>query len=52
MVHLSKEFGNTVKEIEKDGLKKNIIKKSVKKNFFEKDISRYISQTIISTSQY
>ena len=25
--HLSKEFGNTIKEIEKDGLKKNIIKK-------------------------
>ena len=31
--HLSKEFGNTIKEIEKDGLKKNIIKKSSKKKF-------------------
>ena len=49
--HLSKEFGSTIKEIEKDGLKKNIIKKRVlKKNFFEKDISKYISQTITSTS--
>ena len=49
--HLSKKFGNTIKEIEKDGLKKNIIKKKIlKKNFFEKDISNYISQTIISTS--
>ncbi len=49
--HLSKEFGNTIKEIEKDGLKKDIIKKRIlKKNFFEKDISNYISQTIISTS--
>lgn len=49
--HLSKEFGNTIAEIEKDGLKKNIIKKRVlKKNFFENDISKYISQTITSTS--
>jgi UDP-N-acetylglucosamine 2-epimerase len=49
--HLSKEFGNTIKEIEKDGLKKNIIKKRVlKKNFYEQDISKYISQTITSTS--
>ncbi len=49
--HLSKEFGNTIKEIEKDGLKKNIIKMRVlKKNFFENDISKYISQTIKSTS--
>ena len=49
--HLSKQFGNTIKEIEKDGLKKNIIKKKIlKKSFFEKDISNYISQTITSTS--
>jgi len=49
--HLSKEFGNTIKEIELDGLKKNIIKKKIlKKSFFEKDISNYISQTILSTS--
>lgn len=49
--HLSKQFGNTIKEIERDGLKKNIIKKQIlKKNFFEKDISNYISQTITSTS--
>lgn len=49
--HLSKQFGNTVKEIERDGLKKNIIKKKIiKNNFFEKDISNYISQAIISTS--
>ncbi len=49
--HLSKNFGNTIKEIEKDGLKKNIIKKKVlKKNFSEKDISSYISETITSTS--
>ena len=49
--HLSKQFGNTIKEIEKDGLKTNIIKKKIlKKNFFEKDISNYISQTITSTS--
>ena len=32
--HLSKEFGNTIKEIEKDGLKKDIIKKNFKKKFF------------------
>ena len=37
--HLSTQFGNTVKEIEKDGLKKNIIKKKIlKKNFYENDI--------------
>ena len=49
--HLSKQFGNTIKEIEKDGLKKNIIKKKIlKKSFFEKDVSNYISQTITSTS--
>ena len=49
--HLSKQFGNTIKEIEKDGLKTNIIKKKIlKKDFFEKDISNYISQTITSTS--
>ncbi len=50
--HLSKQFGNTFREIEKDGLKKNIIKKSIlKKNFYEKDISNYISQAIRSTSK-
>ena len=49
--HLSTQFGNTVKEIEKDGLKKNIIKKKIlKKNFFENDISNYISETISATS--
>ena len=33
--HLSKNFGNTIKEIEKDGLKKNIIKKKgFEKKFF------------------
>ncbi len=50
--HLSKQFGNTFREIEKDGLKKNIIKKRIlKKNFYEKDISNYISQAISSTSK-
>ena len=49
--HLSTQFGKTVKEIEKDGLKKNIIKKKIlKKNFFENDISNYISETISATS--
>ena len=49
--HLSKQFGSTIKEIEKDGLKKNIIKKRIlKNNFFEKDISNYISKSIITTS--
>ena len=49
--HLSAQFGNTVKEIEKDGLKKNIIKKKIlKKNFFENDISNYISEIISATS--
>tara|TARA_B100001741_G_scaffold246419_1_gene207781 strand:+ start:2999 stop:4147 length:1149 start_codon:yes stop_codon:yes gene_type:complete len=49
--HLSKDFGNTIKEIERDGLKKNIIKKKIlDKHFSEKDISKYISQIIIATS--
>ena len=49
--HLSRHFGNTIKEIEKDGLKNNIIKKKIlNKNFFEKDISYYIAQTILNTS--
>jgi GDP/UDP-N,N'-diacetylbacillosamine 2-epimerase (hydrolysing) len=49
--HLSKQFGNTIKEIERDGLKKNIIKKRIlKKNFSENDISNYISQAITATS--
>ena len=49
--HLSTQFGNTVKEIEKDGLKKNVIKKKIlKKNFHENDISNYISETISATS--
>ena len=49
--HLSKNFGSTIKEIEMDGLKRNIIKKKIlKNNFFEKDISNYISKMITSTS--
>ena len=49
--HLSKHFGSTIKEIEKDGLKKNIIKKKIlKKNFAEKDISNYMAQIILHTS--
>ena len=50
--HLSKQFGNTIKEIEKDGLKKNIIKKKFLKNkFSENDISNYISLTLKYTSK-
>ena len=50
--HLSKQFGNTIKEIENDGLKKNIIKKKIlKNNFLEEDISKYISESITSTSR-
>ena len=49
--HLSKNFGNTIKEIENDGLKSKIIKKKIlKKGFSDKDISIYISKTILSTS--
>ncbi len=49
--HLSKEYGNTFKEIEKDGLKNNIFKKQlIKKSFTEKDISNYISQSITNCS--
>ena len=49
--HLSKEYGNTLKEIEKDGLKNNILKKQlIKKSFTEKDISNYISQSITNCS--
>jgi GDP/UDP-N,N'-diacetylbacillosamine 2-epimerase (hydrolysing) len=45
--HLSKNFGNTIKEIENDDLKVNIVKKKIlKKKFDETDISEYISQTI------
>ena len=40
--HLSKEFGNTIKEIEKDGLKKYIIKKRVLKKIFLKMIFQNI----------
>jgi len=49
--HLSNHFGSTIKEIENDGFKNNIIKKKIlKKNFFEKDISNYIAQAILHTS--
>lgn len=49
--HLSKQFGNTIKEIDKDGLSKNIIKKKIlKKSFSENDISSYISQAVTHTS--
>ena len=48
--HLSTQFGNTVKEIEKDGLKKHNKEKILKKNFLENDISNYISETISATS--
>lgn len=50
--HLSKNFGNTIKEIENDDLKVNLIKKKIlKKKFNETDVSEYISQSIISTSK-
>ena len=49
--HLSKQFGITFREIEKDGLKKYYKKKYYKKKLLRKDISNYISQAIESASE-
>lgn len=48
--HLSNEFGNTIKEIQKDNIKKIIKKKILDKKFKDKRLSDYIAKSITTTS--
>ena len=49
--HLSQEFGNTIKEIKKDNVKKIIKRNILDQKFSENKISKYISKSINITSE-
>lgn len=49
--HLSHEFGNTIKEIKKDNVKKIIKRNILEQKFSENKISEYISKSINITSE-
>ena len=49
--HLSQEFGNTIKEIKKDNVKKIIKRNILDQKFSENKISEYISKSINITSE-
>lgn len=49
--HLSREFGNTIKEIKKDNVKKIIKRNILDQKFSENKISEYISKSINITSE-
>ncbi len=49
--HLSHEFGNTIKEIKKDNVKKIIKRNILDQKFSENKISEYISKSINITSE-
>ena len=44
--HLSSQFGNTIKEIQKDKIKKIIKKKILDKNFRDNRVSQYMAKSI------
>lgn len=48
--HLSSQFGNTIKEIKKDKIKKIIKKKILDKNFRDNRVSQYMAKSITTTS--
>ena len=49
--HLSYEFGNTIKEIKKDNIKKIFTRNILDKKFSDEKISEYISKAIKITSE-
>jgi len=49
--HLSHEFGNTIKEIKKDNIKKIIKRNILDKKFNDNKISNYISESINITTE-
>ncbi len=49
--HLSHEFGNTIKEIKKDSIKKIIKRNILDKKFNDNKISNYISESINITTE-
>ena len=49
--HLSHEFGNTIKEIKNDNVKKIIKRNILDQKFSENKISEYISKSINITSE-
>jgi len=49
--HLSHEFGNTIKEIKKDNIKKIIKRNILDRKFNDNKISNYISQSINITTE-